>query len=321
MGEIYVETYRGCEIYRYTPPDVPETVYGSPCIVGQYFTISAVRKRICAATGGLWVDGACTAAPPPPTLPFPCPVCGFLFDTEAALQAHIASRHLDKPIEVYRDVEIWWITSLNMFRAQVSAGYVAVEPTLPLIRAAIDEILEFLNPPEDPEEGLFAQVVAAVKVWALENMPGWVLEWGQNIYNTVTNIVENITNVYNEFAEYVTNVYNDTYEYISNSYNYWSEYITNSYTYWTEEVTNIYNNTYQNITNVVGASMEWVDQKLQENRDWMMNFAKLMDPMGFLKDPLGFINAAFALQGEIANNLAVKSFWEGFEEGLAEEAG
>ena len=299
MGETYVETYRGCAIYRYTPPDVPETVYGSPCIVGQYFTISAVRKRICAATGGLWVDGACTAAPPPPEPPPPA----------------------DYLAEVYRDVEIWWVTSLNMFRAQVSAGYVAVEPTLPLIRAAIDEILEFLNPSEDPVEGLFAQVVAAVKVWALENMPEWVVEWGQNIYNTVTNIVENITNVYNEFAEYVTNVYNDTYEYISNSYNYWTEYITNSYTYWTEEVTNIYNNTYQNITNVVGASMEWVDQKLQENRDWMMNFAKLMDPMGFLKDPVGFINAAFAIQGEIANNLAVKSFWEGFEEGLAEEAG
>jgi len=299
MGETYVETYRGCAIYRYTPPDVPETVYGSPCIVGQYFTISAVRKRICAATGGLWVDGACTAAPPPPEPPPPA----------------------DYLAEVYRDVEIWWVTSLNMFRAQVSAGYVAVEPTLPLIRAAIDEILEFLNPSEDPVEGLFAQVVAAVKVWALENMPEWVVEWGQNIYNTVTNIVENITNVYNEFAEYVTNVYNDTYEYISNSYNYWSEYITNSYTYWTEEITNIYNNTYQNITNVVGASMEWVDQKLQENRDWMMNFAKLMDPMGFLKDPVGFINAAFAIQGEIANTVAVKSFWEGFEEGLVEEEG
>ena len=299
MGEQYVETYRGCAIYRYTPPDVPEIVYGSPCIIGQFFTISAVKKRICAATGGLWVDGACTAAPPPPEPPPPA----------------------DYLAEVYRDVEIWWIVSLNMYRAQVSAGYVAVEPTLPLIRAAIDEILEFLNPSEDPVEGLFAQVVAAVKVWALENMPEWVVEWGQNIYNTVTNIVENITNVYNEFAEYVTNVYNDTYEYISNSYNYWSEYITNSYTYWTEEITNIYNNTYQNITNVVGASMEWVDQKLQENRDWMMNFAKLMDPMGFLKDPVGFINAAFAIQGEIANTVAVKSFWEGFEEGLVEEEG
>ena len=299
MGEQYVETYRGCEIYRYTPPDVPETVYGSPCIVGQYFTISAVRKRICAATGGLWVDGACTAAPPPPEPPPPA----------------------DYLAETYRDVEIWWIASLNMFRAQVSAGYVAVGLTLPEVRAEITRILEFLTPPEDPEEGLFAQVVAAVKVWVLENMPDWVLEWGTIVNNWFTNTYQTLQNTYNNFVEYVTNVINNSYEYVTNSYNYWTEYITNSYTYWTEEITNVFNNTYNYITNVIGVTQDILDKAIADNREWMGNFAKLMDPQGFLKDPVGFINAAFALQGEIANNLAVKSFWEGFEEGLEEEAG
>jgi len=223
--------------------------------------------------------------------------------------------------EVYRDVEIWWIASLNMFRAEVAPGYVAVDWTLPEVRVNIDALLEYLYPPEDPSEGLFAQITAAVQTWVMELMPGWVLEWGQNIYNTVNNIVENITNVYNDLREYVTNVYNNVYETIENTYNTFREYVTNVYNYLTEEITNIYNTTNEYVTNIIGASVEWVEEMLAANREWMVNFTKLMDPMGFLKDPIGYINAAFAIQGEIANTLAVQSFWEGFEEGLAEEAG
>ncbi|MBA7630978.1 hypothetical protein ES703_38505 [subsurface metagenome] len=60
-------------------------------------------------------------------------------------------------------------------------------------------------------------------------------------------------------------------------------------------------------------------QGLADNREWMRNFGKLMDPTGFLKDPLGTVSAAFAIWRLAADHVVVKSFLEGFEEGLAEE--
>ena len=220
--------------------------------------------------------------------------------------------------EVYRDIEIWWVPSLSVFRAVVAPGYTCLGETLIETRACIDTTLEFLNPPEDPYEGLFAQVIAAVETWVMALMPGWVLEWGQNIYNTVNNIVENITNVYNDLREYVTNVYNNVYETIENTYNTFREYVTNVYNYLTEEITNIYNTTNEYVTNIIGASVEWVEEMLANNREWVVNFFKLMDPMGFLKDPMGTVSAAFALWKLAADNVIVESFLEGFEEGLEE---
>jgi len=151
---------------------------------------------------------------------------------------------------------------------------------------------------------LIAGSVTDLKVWVQNRIASAIdaVDW------VVKNVINYVTNVYNTVKEYVTNVYNTV-----------NEYITNVVENVTKYVSNVYNTTNQYITNVVGASTEWVTQKLQENREWTTNFFKLMDPGGFLKDPLGFINAAFAIQGEIVNNLAVKSFWEGFEEGLTEE--
>jgi len=297
MAKTIIETYRGCEIYKLTPPNSEGTTYGSPCVTLLYNTISAVRKRICQGQGWSWVDGKCVepGEPEPPAPPEP---------------------YLE---ETYRGVEIWWVPSLNMFRAEVAPGYVAVGWTLPVIREGIDAILEYLNPPEEPEEGLLAQITAAVKAWVLEYMPGWVLEWGQNVWNTVTNIVENITNVYNDLREYVTNKYYDMREYVTNRYYDLRKYVTNvyndTYQYLTQNITNIV----QNITNVIGASTEWVDERLADNREWTVNFFKLMDPTGFLKDPLGTVSAAFALWKLAADNVVVESFLAGFEEGLAEE--
>ena len=321
MPEILVETYRGCKIYKYTPPDVPETVYGSPCIVGQYFTISAVKKRICEATGGSWVDGTCTAPPPPPTLPFPCPVCGFLFDTKAALQAHIASRHLDKPIEVYRGVESWWSVSLNMFRAQVEVGYVAVGLTLPIIRASIDEILDFLNPPEDPLEGLLAQVVAEVKAWFEPIWAPLSSAWDSFITYTWPALGASLSNLKASWDEFRTKAWVDLTAAFTSLGARWDAFTSGTLPGIWDAITAKGAEFQAALTNKAAELRAALDQGLADNREWMGNFAKLMDPMGFLKDPVGFINAAFALQGEIANNLAVKSFWEGFEEGLVEEEG
>ena len=294
----YQSTYRGQDIYidRARYDEGLHSVWTQLFDPKWYVTVAACKRAI---------DAYLDAPPPTPPPVYTCPICGAEFSTQALLDGHIALMHVGPPppppgdylAEVYRDVEIWWITSISAYRAQVAVGYVAVGVTRTLVRAEIDRILGALYPPEDPETGLFAQVTAAVKAWVLENVPGWVLEWGTVVNNLITNVVENITNVYNDLSEYVTNVYNNV----------------------TEQITNVFNDTYNYVTNVIGVTQEILDRGLADNREWMTNFAKLMDPMGFLRDPLGYIKAAFAVQGEIANNLVVKSFWEGFEEGLAEE--
>ncbi len=66
MGVSYVETYLGCDIYYVTPPTVPSAIYRSPCITGDYFAISAVKKRICQGQGGTWDGSSCSFDEPEP---------------------------------------------------------------------------------------------------------------------------------------------------------------------------------------------------------------------------------------------------------------
>ena len=124
---------------------------------------------------------------------------------------------------------------------------------------------------------------------ALETFKYWVNEAIQAAINAVDWVV--------------TNVYN----FIDNSVHY----IDESIHYWGDQIT-------QNVTNVVGASIEWVTEGLAKNREWTINFLKLSDPFGFLKDPMGYINAAFNVFINPWGHGIVKSFWEGFEEGLEE---
>jgi len=89
------------------------------------------------------------AIPPPPPPPPPTP----------------PPEEERKWVEKYHDVDIYWVPTLEMYWAQVAAGYVAVGYTLEEVRSGIDGILEFLYPPEEPPEGLLAQIVAQIQAW------------------------------------------------------------------------------------------------------------------------------------------------------------
>jgi len=147
---------------------------------------------------------------------------------------------------------------------------------------------------------------------SLTTFKSWVNSAIKSAINAVDWIITNVT-------KYIDN----SITYIDKSLNYWgdqiTQYIDNSTHYWGDILNETFIDARQYITNVIGVTQAALDKALADNRGWMQNFFKLMDPGGFLKDPLGFINAAFAIQGEIVNNLAVKSFWMGFEEGLTEE--
>lgn len=146
---------------------------------------------------------------------------------------------------------------------------------------------------------------------AISNVKTWAR-------NTINAAIAGIQKVYNYFYDYITNVYNTTKKYITNVYNYVTENITNVVNNITEYVTNVTNVTKQYITNVIGSSKEWVLDQLANERSWTRNFFLLMDPTGFLKDPLSHIKAAFDIQRQVAETAVIRSFWEGLEEGLAE---
>lgn len=122
----------------------------------------------------------------------------------------------------------------------------------------------------------------------------------------VTNITKYVTNVYNSLSEYVTNVYNTV-----------NEYITNVVHNITENITNIVNNTIKYITNVTKVYKEYVTNIYGINEAWVRNFFTLMDPTGFLRDPLGYIQGAFTNFIDFWVHGLVKSLAEGLQIGLA----
>jgi len=275
--------YRGCSLIMYIQEPL---LYGSPCTQYLRFTVDRVKADI----------DAMFAPPPPPPPPEP----------------------EDYIEETYRGVDIWWKVALEMYWAQVAVGYVALWATLPEMRASIDEILAFLEPPEDPEEGLFAQVVAELKNWFMVNIQPWVEQWGQVVNNWITNVTEYVTNVYNTVNEYVTNVVNNITEAITNVYNDLREYVTNVYNTTREYITNVYNTINEYVSNVTNVFNEYVTNNLYETTQYITNVIGVLDPQGVLKDPQGYIGGVFNLLIAPFTHGIIKSFWEGFEEGLEE---
>ena len=161
-------------------------------------------------------------------------------------------------------------------------------------------------------DGIRAKVKALIDS-ATAKIKDWARGFVKAAINAVDWVVNNITKI-------VTNIYKTVEEYITNVYNYVTENITNVVNNITENITNNITNITKNITNVIGASKEWVKERLIKNREWMENFVKLLVPIGFTSDPVGYVKAIINIWKDPWMNSVVKSFWMGFEEGLAEEA-
>ena len=160
-------------------------------------------------------------------------------------------------------------------------------------------------------------------IW--DAITSWVMSY---VASAIAGIQRIVNNVYNTFATYVMNSYNywtqviqntinNIVQYVTNSYNYWNQYLTNVYNNVTNYLTNVYNNIVQNITNVtqqiitnvtnvVGASMEWVNGRIAG-----------IDTVGFFKDPLGYIKAAFTGFIDYWIFGVIRAFSKGLDEGLA----
>ena len=294
MGEYFVETYRGCEIWMLTPPDYPDDVYHSPCVAGYFSKKSAVKRRICEKTGGTWVDGKCTTPAPPPPPP----------DEEP------------HRVETYRGVDIWYGVTPNMYTGQVAPGYLASGWTLQECRTKIDEYLEFLNPPEEPEEGLLAQVVAAVKVWFNENIGtrlqpvyDWIdarlvnarLAW-EGLVADANAVIAGVSAKLNSLGTELRGR--------------WDAFATetlpgilDTITAKVGEVSAALDQAKTNLTSAI-------DTGLADMTSYVDNAVAGVDAVGFFKDPLGYIGTAFNNLIDAWVHGLVKSFGEGLQAGL-----
>ena len=165
----------------------------------------------------------------------------------------------------------------------------------------------------------FAEGVQATLGKAISSLRG---AWDSFRTSTLPALWRAIENAGTWITQYISNIYNTVVQNISNVVNNITKYVTN-----------VYNTTKQYITNVTGATTEWV-----------MGYIAKIIPADFIRDPWGYLQAAFGkfietwvlgvakafgeglLEGEQGSNPGPRgpgrSFMLGFEEALkAEEEG
>lgn len=186
-------------------------------------------------------------------------------------------------------------------------------------------------------QGLINSAISGVKTWA-KNTINSAIAGIQKVYNYVSEIVNN---VYNTFTEYITNVYNSVSEYISNVVNNVYNYVSNVYNTTVQNITNTINNITKYVTNITKVYKNYVTNITGTTTEWVMGYIAQIIPADFIRDPWGYLQAAFGkfietwilgVTGDLAEGLqagateeepgihgAGESFMRGFNEVVNEE--
>jgi len=215
-------------------------------------------------------------------------------------------------------VDVWLILPDEYYWAQVEVGYIAIAWTLTEVRRNIDEILAFLYPDEEPPEGLLAQIWAQIVAWFDENIGARL----QPILDTIDVRFAGAKAAWEkrvaDFGAWASSLFADQGAHLEDLDDRWD-------TWDTETMPNIYGvmeamaGDFDDALAKKAADLQASEAELRilgdeatkaDVRGWF--------PAEFLKDPLGYIGAAFT--GLISSWVEgiTKSFWEGFEEGLEE---
>lgn len=315
----FIENYRGYAIYYYEPGEYPgyqDDGYSAAGIDRLFSNLPDLKGHIDAL---LEPPEPPPPEPPPPEPPEPEPP-----EPEPPPPEPPPPPPPPEPpeepefIETYREVDIYWLPTLDMYRAEVAVGYVATGLTLPEIRASIDEILAFLEPPEEPPDSLFAQVVAAIQVWVNEVIGGRL----QPVYDWIDNVLAGARTAWEGLvADVVAYVDGVAAAVISLGGEVWDRWDT----FTTLTLPSIWDTITSNAADVMGAidlkgtELEAsMDAKLVDFTAWVNGLFALLDPHAFLEDPLGFIKGAFNTFIDPWAEGIIKAFWEGLEEGLTE---
>ncbi|MBA7619395.1 hypothetical protein ES703_26734 [subsurface metagenome] len=222
----------------------------------------------------------------------------------------------DYLVETYRDVEIWWKAALNAFWAQVAVGYIATAPTLPEIKEEIDEILDFLEPPEDPDEGLLAQVIAAVQVWVNEVIGDRL----QPVYDWIDTVLAGAEDAWEALVAGAVKITND----VSARLTTLATEVGDRWDNFTEvTLPGIWDTVDDKLGILKDAVREdladlgtAIDTKLANLATYVDEQVAAVDTVGFFEDPVSYISGVFAVVGLLRENKIIESFLAGFEEGL-----
>lgn len=293
----FIETYRGYDIYYYVPGEYPgyqDDGYSAADIDLLFAFLPDLKGHI---------DALLEPEPPPPLPPPPPP-----------------PPEPEEPefVETYRDVDIYWLPDLEMYWAQVAVGYVAVAYTLEEMYPLIDEILDFLNPPEDPDEGLLAQIVAAIVAWVQENLGSHL----QPIYDWIDvglaaaqtaweGLVADVVTYVNGVAEALTSLGEEVWDR-------WDEFNTVTL----PGIGDALDTAVTDLTaalDTLGADLEaFIANELVDFAAWVEGLLADLDPHSLLPDPDSYIGTVFNTLISPWVEDIVKSFSDGLDEAMEE---
>jgi len=250
----------------------------------------------------------CPAPPPPepPEPPIPPPPTPLPPDEEPEF------------IETYREVDIYWLPTLEIYWAQVAVGYTATGGTLDEIKTNIDEILDFLNPPEDPDEGLLAQIIAWVESLFDTIVTPLSVAWDNFITFTWPALGSVLTTLGDEWDSFKTTTLitiTDTLTALGDMWDVFTDETLPGILDTVDEKLGILHDAVLEDLTDLGTA---IDTKLTDLGTYIDDKVAEIDTVGFFEDPVAYISGVFAMVGLLRETSIIESFLEGFEEGLEE---
>ena len=226
-------------------------------------------------------------------------------------------------VETYRGCEIYFVQAAeDMGRPAYYTPCLSGEWywTAQATRNAIDELLDPIEPPpdEEPPDGLLAQIVAAIKTWVNENLDAYLRPIWDWINEGLASAKAAWENLVAGYAAYWEEQFAKRGERIAELDRRWDALQDQTIPDLWEE--------FKKMSKELGDDLDQAMIDLQASEAELRvlgDEAVKVDvrswfPADFLKDPLGYIGAAFA---NLINSWVegiTRSFWEGFEEGLEE---
>lgn len=162
----------------------------------------------------------------------------------------------------------------------------------------------------DGIRGLIEDLINAVNAWIRPYVKGLV--------TGVTSFAENLVDGVRSALENTRKILGDS---ISSLRGYWTNFTSKTLPDLWAGIGNLRISLSVKITQSIGDVRIWVATQILNTRIFVNSQIAKAVPRGFIRNPIGYIQAAFNGLVEFWIHGAVKSFWAGFEEGLKEEEG
>lgn len=164
-------------------------------------------------------------------------------------------------------------------------------------------------------EGLINAALTKFKSWvngaikAAINAVDWVIT---NVSEFIDNSIHYIDESLNYWGDQITQFIDNSIHYVDESIHYWGDQVT-------QYVTNVVNNVTNYVTNVTKVFKTYVTNVTGTTTEWVMGYIAKIIPADFIRDPWGYLLAAFNKFVDVWVHGLVKDFGEGLYAGATEE--